>query len=179
MEKHLFVIAIAFGNFGSYVPELAEKHKQTPNNILSAFRQFAIDEARSEGVECRVFSDIESPLPTPITVGEMVRQAKELKNEPCEIAVRVICAEPHRFRVMRDIHWMAEMEGVVFDSIQYDIGLNSFWEGVWFDERSTQAWTRSPLLWDVYEFMVQLLPFEWYIEMAKKEKDTNSRGGIF
>lgn len=117
------------------------------------------------------FSDIESASPTPLTVAKVVTYLKE--NGLTKV---VIIAEPyHALRVERDLLKIAEREGVRVE-VEYDKFLAHLPRKTWFTKQSEQFWTRNVAVSRVYETVARMIPFDMYLEMARKETDMRKRG---
>jgi len=77
----------------------------------------------------------------------------------------VACAKPHVWRCMRDLNHVIDEAGVSM-AVWPCEGIYSSPDEVWFCEDSTQARTRSPKIWSLYEGVLSRLPMFVYRRIA-------------
>ncbi|OGZ17145.1 MAG: hypothetical protein A2494_03670 [Candidatus Lloydbacteria bacterium RIFOXYC12_FULL_46_25] len=103
------------------------------------------------------------PPPTLRIARGAVKWAKELSINELEI----ICAEPHLWRVKRDLEEAIRESGEkIIISVCPQIVLRDYHEDSWFDLSSTQKRTRSRRAWEKRENILKLLPFSIYTKIA-------------
>lgn len=154
----VMILAFAFGSPNTTVPN---------QRIL-----FGINNLENKYAQSKLFTDLFSARPTPITIRNAVEY---LKSGNAVGQIYVVAAPPHQARVLRDLSKIAKMEGVDLPHVT-SFEFPTWRYSPWFSKDSTQWWTRNRFYWHLYDFFVRLIPFKIYLKMTEKETRTDARG---
>ena len=78
----------------------------------------------------------------------------------------IVCAKPHRDRCLRDIEYAIAETGLCIHAFVCSEVCQSS-DAQWFSPYSTQRRVRSPKIWQLREFFLQLLPMSAYKFLAR------------
>jgi hypothetical protein len=81
----------------------------------------------------------------------------------------IVAATPHLWRALRDTEAVQKEMGTniaVYPSALMDL----YPDFDWFDPMGTQWYTNSPWTWMIYDWILKLMPYEWYVRLKSNRR---------